>query len=497
MNLLPPSPFNVIDFMIREGRPNEARATLKATLETNPIPLTRLQRATFFRRLGDYTEALVQLRPEVYLSNELKPSAKPDCVLEYATNLVQLGLTREAQRLLQSPVPRTFAWHQLKGFLALKELDYPAAVEQFQAAHQSPDATTYQRLVSQVNIANSLLGTFEFKKALAQSQSTLDQLIPQEHAFLIRYLHHIRSQAFAFSNQPADYHKCQEQVFRNSRGDPSLIADEFEFCRGRFVSECVLQLPHAMPLKPLLRAAEHFHLYHAATELQFMNQPSSVQAVDRSGVFLQKRMEHLGISHSQTQRPLGETVVTLGPPRNVKTKNWSHVTGDEHLKPGQIPHRLLGLFLANPFKKMSAQELFEELFPEKRGYHPSSSPNLVHQAVKRTNRCFQQSKLPLKIESTRDRYHLTARSRIKIHFAPKVLPDQAHPAALMHHFGLRWFQSKELAQTFKLTQRQAQNIIKRHAQFLITRRESRNLNYQFKFTTPTPQNTSGSNRGPL
>ena len=154
--------------LIQEGKTSQVLSLLR--IRKNRLALIPNQRAELYRRTGQYNQALLELKNELFIRQELKKNLKDATLLEYALNLAQLGLLSQAEFFMNHCHSRPFAWFQLQGFIALEKLEYETAVQAFRSARESAGISNYQGFVSEVNIANALLGTFQFKEAIVQSK---------------------------------------------------------------------------------------------------------------------------------------------------------------------------------------------------------------------------------------------------------------------------------------------------------------------------------------
>jgi hypothetical protein len=484
-----------IDTLIKAGKWEEASLSLddpKSRLSLKPV-----QCAELFRRLGDYGSALQVLRSILFLQNDFNRAADAAAILEYCLSLAQFGLYGQAKQWMQFVQNKTFAWHQLGGFIALKELHYRDALHFFQAAEKTNGSTPYQVLVARVNVANSLLGTFQYPEAMVHSQHTESLMEADQQVFLRLYLKHIQSQAHAFLKNKNGYEQCTQMLFEhlNPLDDLKTIsADTFEFLRGRFVSECVLGLEHAIPLRDLVLAASRLHEYHALTELKVMSQVGrsdcthlKFNLLNPTGAYLKKRIEFLlgeklAVSEKITLTHLNFRSQVKKAEISCKNKSTLSVYDLQKnrgaIKVGQLPHRLISLFIHSPDKKFTVNEIYQALYPEKIHFHPSRSANLVHQAVKRLNKNLTLSIFPATIQSSTDRYMLVPKQAFKVVLHRELENQLPFLMQLSAHFRGKEFRSIDLAHKLNLKPRQIQNLLLQHSQFLSQKKVGRHVFYR-------------------
>jgi hypothetical protein len=100
----------------------------------------------------------------------------------------------------------------------------------------------------------------------------------------------------------------------------------------------------------------------------------------------------------------------LGKGKKVFTINA--ITGEillssYYLKTGRTLHRLFNCIVEDFYRPKRVSEIFDRVFPGE-FYSPSSSPDKVHQALKRLREFFRESKMPLIIEERNGSFRFVA-----------------------------------------------------------------------------------------
>jgi len=490
MNLVE-SNYSIIDTLIKKGDIREAIKLLQS--EQSQELLRPIQKAELFRRVGDYASALMALRSEIFEQGDLKSKIKDENLLEYSMNLVQHGLMKQSKELMKRVQKKTYSWFQLAGFIGLKELDYQSSLNAFKSALASKEATDYQKLVASVNIANAYLGVFDFEAAIHAAEHALKKTDPDQHGFLIRYLKHIQSQAYAFLNDRESYLKCTLLVFKsfemNSKGE-KVSSDFFEFCRGRFIAECVLNLKHEFSKHALLRMAESLHEYHAFNEIEIMSELKKrsstllkANSMNSSGCYLSQRARILmlldGDDSSESTHVVQDRFFWKGHLAFQKS-NFDFSVNRQYgdLKVGQLPHRILQLFLKNPWRRFTVFEVYEEVFPDRKYFNPTQSPNLIHQGIKRLNTILRNTEIPIQITHHFDRYELTANGHFSANFDLESAEWSAFRQQCRELFKDRFFRCEEMATLLHITPRQIQKLMKQNNNLFEKKRIGRNIYYK-------------------
>jgi hypothetical protein len=93
----------------------------------------------------------------------------------------------------------------------------------------------------------------------------------------------------------------------------------------------------------------------------------------------------------------------------LEVANGQNTFSSAYLKEGQIQQRLLNVLSCDFFLPITAAEIHERLYPGEH-YNPASSPDRVHQALKRLRAWIKQAGVPLVVRETRGFYSLDAPS---------------------------------------------------------------------------------------
>ena len=481
-----------LDALIKRGSLREvARVLQDHTLSPNLNPR---QKAEFFRRIGDYPSALNSLRAHVFEQGELKPQMSDAVLFEYALNLVQHGLPKQAHVFLLRVKKKSADWHQLQGFIALKELNYEKALIAFKNTLSASDSSQYQKLVARVNIANAYLGTFEFDSSLQESEWALALTDPNQHQFLIRYLNHMKAQAHAFLNNLTEYQACTAKVFEfltEYEMNKKISADLFEFYRGRFVAESIFRIKHSVAAKKLLKTAEDLHEYHALNEIRVMNELSKksfqtlkANRLNPSGRFFQARALHLRQLNKMPENSEHQVSHAFfwAEQKQVQTQSFklSLFRSPQKLKIGQLPYRILQYFLINPWRRFTVPEIYQAVFPERTDFSPTHSPNLIHQGIKRLNAILQHEKVPMQVRHRFQRYELNSLGKFTARMDVPLLILPAFVQQCRDQFKGQPFQLVGLAKILSLSPRQVQNLIRQNRDYFEHKRTGRNLFYRLK-----------------
>jgi|GEM_PF-3689163 len=479
-----------IDLLIRQGKPFQAFSLLKKVHASSSI--APLEAARFLRRLGHYSRGLGLLRPHLFQQGDFPKKPNAELALEYALNLSQLGLVHEARWILDRTPGETYAAHQLRGFLNLKTLDFRSAYANFARAQATPDASPYQVRIAQVNQLNALLGVFDYEKVTQMGSKLVVCLDREEFSFLAAYTRHYLSQAYAFLGDRSKFQSFSDSAFRQLELSPKQIptqADHFEFYRGRAVGSFYLGEAAEIPHARMARLAWSLFDDYAFSEFCYLTlreqaplSPSIRFFQERDRIL--KRPVNLadGRDYFEVQRLSGRPLPS-GLNGLKRPQVFDLQEPRRFLKIGQLPHRILESFLSDFYQSFSVPALFQKVFPERNHFHPTLSPNLIHQGVQRLNQILVREKLPLRVHSLQDRYALFLAPSLEIRgFERLTNPDAVAPFVRMwkNSIGDQTFSSEDAAHAIGLKKRQVQNLLAQHHDAFEIVHEGRRRFYRLK-----------------
>jgi hypothetical protein len=414
-----------LDETIRAGRVREARAQLKELARSPAKQLhrnLRLPLAALARRTGLFSLALQLLHSAVRSEKGALAQSSPAERVEYAGSLLQLGAVREARELLATVPGRDFPLADL--FLAFghfSEWEYGQAAPVLRRYVANPLLTGYQRLIGEVNLAAAMViaggqpdeTRLLIERLLARTEQENNQLlygnvleIAAQDAFYQNESARMLSLLERIPN-PDDLMARKWRAIAKTRrhGQQERGCEELRKVRSQAlrelnweaVRECDLFLGAALGEESLLRRVyfgSPFPAYRARVEQMCGRRFSgAVPSIE------------LGSGENSKELDLMQPTTT-------------------GLKPGQLPHRLLLALFEDAYKPKSIAALHGAVFPESY-FNPLSSPQQVHQGLKRLRLALAGSASFLGVAEAREFYRLRTRKgvRLEVKF-PKA--EEAH-----------------------------------------------------------------------
>jgi tetratricopeptide (TPR) repeat protein len=404
-----------IDKLIRTGHHGQAAQLLDEVLATR-IPRPHLfEVAGLCRRLSRSQTGIALLNPLVRPSEKKPVEATEEERIEYAACLIRLGGLNEAFRLLESVSPERHASSLLfRGFAHIARWDFLRAAEFLLAFLAHPHHSAYDALVARVNLG---LG-YVFLEDRKRAAPILREAVESAEAGGYRLLHSNALELLAQAHiLREDYAKARQALNEaESLLDSSSTIDAFFIQKDKAVLALLESPDRAASLRALdkiRREAETRGFWEQARDCSYYlaianPRPAHIHKLYFGTPFAAYRaqlLKKLGLSEAH----LPETYRwRLG---RSRARDWIHVqTGENsftsnHLKDGQVPQRLLAALAHDFFRPRRLLELFDLAFPNEH-YSPTSSPDKIHQGIKRLREFLAEAKVPLLIQETKGLYHL-------------------------------------------------------------------------------------------
>jgi hypothetical protein len=407
-----------IERLTLHGSLQDARAKL-LELYQKRIPREELAPVANLMRQAHFPEKGVQLLHRHVRPGGGTPSRASDAEkAAYGLCLCDLGATAEAIEILSALDGKRFVRASLYlGLSYITNWDWAAAVPLFEAVIDHPKALPRERLTAQVWLGGALtLGREEH----ARSQKLLERALSGTGPELFRLLrkHGMRfliENYFFQRNFKASLEAAREleKLAREDR-DPLFgsIADQWvatlKFARDKNAGafgEAMREAEKRLISRGYWWAARQCE-YYAASMLGDRGRLLRLYAGSKHPAFRERVARRLG---SAVKLPVQYDWCPGGGKATgvLEVANGQNTYSSTYLKEGQIQQRLLSVLSCDFFLPITAAEIHERLYPGEH-YNPASSPDRVHQALKRLRAWLKRAGLPLGVRETRGFYVLDA-----------------------------------------------------------------------------------------
>jgi len=420
------------DDALKKGRPQFVAKRL-ADLNAARVPREwRLPLAQICRRAGLESLGMKLLIRLIRPRNDKEGiTATPAERAEYAVLLLRTGALNESAQLLEDLdarlVPEAYLY---RSFYRFHCFDFAGAIPELEA-YVGAQRDPYSRLVGQVNLAFAQVSA-GVSGALSNVEEALAKAQENGHARLSSNCQALRAQLLIKQGLFSEAHEAlgvaQALLAQASTHDRAFILKWRAFLEGR----------QARTVEPIL-------LYRQAAAVN--EDWDGVREADFHSLCLSFepwRFNHLIFGtpfqayREQICRELGrrpeQTQFVFGNPAAPCFDLVScEIDGKPVLNAGRKSHQLVDVLLRDLYRPLRVGGLFSEIFPEEY-FDIYTSPDRIHQLIRRTRRWLEASGVPVKIASVRGKYSLHIESRPGADVSFRI-PLHRHPVDFMSlHF---------------------------------------------------------------
>lgn len=394
--------------IIRAGQIDKARGLLNAINVAQVKDLFRQPLALMCRRVGLYNLGIRILTPPLLDDRDKwivqAPAAE---VAEYAILLQRIGLVNQALGILNrvdsSLLPDTLLYRALCHF---NRWEYDEAVPVLEKFVTTP-LTDYRLCLGQVNLIAALIGAEQFDKAEPLVKEVLGFTASNGFGRLEANCHELASQIYIqrkeFSAAKNSLHSA-EKILKSSDTLDAL------FIKKGFSIISALEKNAKEPLLEFRAEALRQRDWESVRESDLY-----LLKID----FEQSRFDNLifgsplpayrrRVYKTLGRQPVSEVYVFGDPSADQMDLMSGRIHGSRTLRAGSKTHQTIEILLRDLYKPLSLGGLFAELFPDEY-FNAYSSPDRVHQILRRTRKWLKDNELPIQIYEDQQTYaiHMT------------------------------------------------------------------------------------------
>jgi tetratricopeptide (TPR) repeat protein len=394
--------------LLRAGKVGKA-AHLVSDLNLSQMPREwRLPLAKICRRAGHTSLGLKLLTPLILSPlKKLNTTPTPYEITEYAVLMQRNGSVDEALRLLgkvdANLVPDADLY---RAFCLFNRWDYLGAIPRLEKyVATCPDG--YSKLTGQVNLAAAFAMTRNHDPALAILAEASKMAKAGEHRRLEANILEISAQVYLQMDQMS---KASEQL-----DQAVVLLDSLKVHDSVFIHkwQAIHRAKRENSVAPFHDLKEH------ARRTRFFETVREADLYSLKIEFNQRIYENLLFGTPFTDyrvrlqketgvHPLTKSTLHGDPSGPVMNLDTGELNGKEIVKAGSKVHQVLSVLLRDFYKPAKVGMLFTEIFPGEY-FDIFSSPDRIHQLLKRTRQWVQNVKLPLEITQQQSSYSLEFR----------------------------------------------------------------------------------------
>jgi hypothetical protein len=449
------------DHLLRGGQ-GQRVAELVASLQLSKIPRPyRLPMADICRRAGLIYEGLRILSFVVDADSTDGAPTSPE-MAGYAALLQKNSSLNEAMQMLKQVDPSVAPESLLyRAFCHFGRWEYQESISVLES-YRDLCASPYARLVACVNLASALVATENWESALIQIENNIRNAEELQARRLIGNSLEMRAQ---YHLHTANFQAAQadlEQALSYIGGE--LTSDQLFILKWRAVLAST-RTGDISPLQDFKKAALDRRHFESVREADFHalkcrfdeNQFRYLYFGTPFKSYRRKILKYLGAA------PLPEKW-SLGAGKDYSLDLQTGTTTPAHLfTPGDKIHQILSSLWRDFYQPVRLGTLFADLFPEER-FNPWTSPNRVHQLLRRTRRQLESAGFPIQINDENNAYKISAAPSVQVLLAAERGPvgrDQILIRKLREALGENYFSASEAQNILQTSSATVHRLLRR------------------------------------
>lgn len=458
------SHFQEIDLWIRSGDHERARQALLSIKPADVFREQLVELADFGRRVRDPMYSLRVLGKVMRSHLEKTLEAHPKEVLAYSKALVKLGFFEEARRWISAlDVDQNPEVQDVFGRMAMVQWNYTSAARSFSLYLKNLPPDSYLTLVTQLNLAASFIGKGEF----GRSEEVLNQLLEKAraggHQLISANCNELLAQASILNGSYQNGLRYLDESVRLLGSGSSVY--HFYAEKWKWISEWLNEGSDSQVLKvrgwELARSAHQKRYWEDVRDIEFRIHSKSQ---DFEG------LTHLlfGTIHESYRQRIRDTY--SGPMKFPTSYEWKKGIGRRHKEysmeelvkgQGLLPS-VFKVLTMDFYRPISLGFLFSKIYSGEY-FDPHHSPARMYRNICRLRKALP-SESGIGVHWDSEGIQLTFEAAVKFPVTINREPvprDQQQVVSLRSLVERRWFTTGEVAQKMQVSQRTAQELLKR------------------------------------
>jgi len=490
--------FETCDREIRSGQINRAVVELK---KINAVQLPRSWRAKFAklcRRAGLVTQGLRILTPVVLAKEKrLDLAATHEELAEYAILLQRMGSVKEASQILSGvPIEVVPESGLYQAFCCFNQWEYERAIPYLEA-FLGRVSDPYQRQVGRINLAAALVMLERHDQALDVLNWILGETAADGQHRLLANGYELFAQVYIQRNDLSsanEYLNLGMNLLKSSSTHDTLFLRKWraylDAAESNDPSVLLKLREESARLAWFETVREADYLYVKLTKDQ--NTFDKLYFGTPFSEYRRRLEAHFGMSPSSDSFLFG---CAANPSFRLHLSSGT-LNGKECFPPGGKVHQLIEVLFRDWYRPAAIGQIFGELF-EGEKFDIFSSPDRVHQILRRTRACLKELNVPMTIVQERTRYSPRINGQIQIEVPLARKPVSWFDVQLPKLLGLSMdgiFRASEVIKALNLTEAEYKRFIRigMESGRLVRIRGGRSSTYQI----PEMKISGGSANGP-
>jgi len=446
---------------VRQGQGGRA-IELLAKIPPAKIPrIYKLPLADICRRSGALHLGL-RILDFVVDPDSTEEKAKSKEIAGYAVLLQKIGSLSEALKLLKTAdpeeAPEVFLY---RAFCHFNRWDYEAALPLLKS-YRELITSPYAKLIASVNIASALVSTGRWSEALHQLNENLENCESlgahrlAGNSLEMRAQYHL--QQGNLDGAALDLKTARQKIGDEKTSDQLFILKwEAVVCAHREKSTAAL-----LEFRREAVARQHwesvrdtdFHILKIAFDENLFDRLYFGTPFEAYRARLGRELRYVPQKQKVNFGSSGGTSFDL---QSGKSNPAGLVTSGDKI------HKVLEILWSDFYQPAKLGTLFAALFPDEH-FNAWSSPNRVHQLLRRTRRKLEEGGFPVTITENDGTYQIAAEANFELIVSREhqaVSRDEAHIAKLRVAMGTSNFSVSDAQETLQVSKATAQRLLRR------------------------------------
>ena len=395
-----------LENLVRSGQFAKVAEFLRSMKLGKIARMEQLAYANIATRIGDLRIALRILNPTIRGQTSEPPT--PEEKIQYANALRKLGAVSEAEEILRSIDARALPEAFLHlAFCLVSRWEYVEAISLLESFLASPGVAPYRRSVAQVNLLAALVHEQRHDEVSGVLMELQKVVGPTETPLLHGNVLELRAQlAIQTREWDSAISLLAEAAALMRQADGSVGSLQIDKWRVVAMAEKERRAP--IELRTIQKRAIEQGQWEAARDCEYhlakfaQDEPSLLRLYFGTpyGSYrrkIEKLVREVPDTWDWSFGPLSEGSFDLA--------RAASLDGSLQLKAGHMSHRLLIALSQDFYRPASVISLFSQIFSGDY-FNPDTSPNRVHQGLKRLRGWLEENRAPARLEESSGHYRL-------------------------------------------------------------------------------------------
>jgi hypothetical protein len=381
--------------------------TVKAELEKlryEKIPRNfRVKLANLARRVGHHRYALSMLTDIVRPKSPIKPEPSLDEKMEYAVNLIRIGILPEAAKILNSldenANPEVL---QYQAFCHFGNWEYKLAIPLLEKYVDSAKTNPYQKLVGQVNLAAAYINEMKTEAAKSILSEIIKNADPEKNKLIVCAGHQMYAELLV------NIHDIKNARIHLDQAKQFLKGAHYRYQLYNDQWNAIADLPNVKNLHKVKAVATQKKVWEVTRacdlyEAVYTQNEELLLKIYFGTPFPEFRKHLLKLYKTKVVIPEYYDWIPGKEPKNKKAyfdvAEGTDITTNITANKGKLTHKLIQLFASDFYRPFKVEAVFAHIFSDEI-YNYEHSNHKIYEGISRARDWLKKNKVPLEIANS-------------------------------------------------------------------------------------------------